>query len=141
MGGRLRIAACCLVCLAGAQQHAGADDRPDRLHFEHIGEQDGAGPPFDIAVGRGGQSSYVLVLVSPPAYAALRALVSRAPRSSPGRAAGTFEVSEYAGGQLRRRVILSRTTMQAAVALIRRDSERHKAALPAAIAIQEQLLK
>jgi len=141
MGGRWHIVACCLAWLLGHAPMAAADgDRPDRLHFEHVGDQDGAGPPFDIAAGRSGQSSYTLVLVSPPAYAALRALVSRAPPAA-GRAAGTFEVTEYAGGQLRRRAILSPAAMKAAVALIHRDCDRQQARLPAAIAIQEQLLK
>ena len=83
----------------------------------------------------------MLVLVSPPAYAALRKLVSGAPPSGAGRGAGTFEVTEYEGGQLRRRVILSPAAMRAAVALVRRDCERHQLALPAAVAILEQLLK
>lgn len=134
----LPCAALYLVCGAAS---AAAVLPPERLHFEHIGEQDAAGPPFDITAEQAGRAGATLVVVTPATYRALQALVQHAPTSGAPHAAGTFAVSEYQRGSLHRTAILRADVMRRVVGEVLRMHAAQGTSPPSLIAIQAELLR
>lgn len=126
----------------GSGSTANASPLPDRLRFEHIGEQDAAGPPFDVLVGRPSEASYTLLPLSANCYCAVLRLLARPGYTirTSARPPGTFEVTALAQGRLVSTMTVPPAAMRDLVRLMRGAYHAEAAPVPAMLTTQAMLL-
>jgi hypothetical protein len=112
------------------------------LLFEHIGPEDASGPPFTVAVGDVGASSYRTILVDQVTYTAIRDTVRASydePERTP-RPPGTFEVTAFDCGTPQATYRIYPEAMLSIIALVDRMARGVNESLPTTFVTLRTLL-